>query len=232
MTRSLRGAVGLGRAGVERFAHRQVLEPLDGGGVGSVVDRLEREALSRLLEERGANLEGAAVRRRIVRLRLLGQETALEVEPGSLEEARSADAVAALFARRYRAVYGYPPPEHPIEVESIRVLASTAPAAARLGRGGVSRTGDVRVREHRAWFDGWRTAALLRREELSAGFERPGPCLVQEQHSITVVEPGWSLRVDEARALVLEGPQEAWGLSAGTRAELPGRKDVPRVVLD
>jgi len=205
---SLLSAVGLGHAVLERFAHRQVLEPLDGGGVGSVVDRLEREALSRLLEERGANLEGAAVRRRIVRLRLLGQETALEVEPGSLEEARSADAVAALFARRYRAVYGYPPPEHPIEVESIRVLASTAPAAARLGRGGVSRTGDVRVREHRAWFDGWRTAALLRREELSAGFERPGPCLVQEQHSITVVEPGWKLRVDEAGALVLRTSAE------------------------
>ena len=205
---SLLSAVGLGHAVLERFAHRQVLEPLDGGGVGSVVERLEREALSRLLEERGANLEGAAVRRRIVRLRLLGQETALEVEPGSLEEARSADAVAALFAERYQAVYGYPPPEHPIEVESIRVLASTAPAAARRDRGGVSRTGDVRVREHRAWFDGWRTAALLRREELSGGFERSGPCLVQEQHSITVVEPGWKLRVDEAGALVLRTSAE------------------------
>ncbi|MCY3930209.1 MAG: hydantoinase/oxoprolinase family protein [Acidobacteria bacterium] len=205
---SLLSAVGLGHAVLERFAHRQVLEPLDGSGLGAVVERLEREALSRLLEERGANLEGAAVRRRIVRLRLLGQETALEVEPGSLEEARSADAVAALFAQRYRAVYGYPPPEHPIEVESIRILASTAPAAARLGRGGVSRTGGVRVREHRAWFDGWRTAALLRREELSAGFERPGPCLVQEQHSITVVEPGWKLRVDEAGALVLRTSAE------------------------
>ena len=144
---SLLSAVGLGHAVLERFAHRQVLEPLDGGGVGSVVESLEREALGRLLEERGANLEGAAVRRRIVRLRLLGQETALEVEPGSAEEARSADVIAALFAERYRAVYGYPPPEHAIEVESIRVLASTAPAAARLDRAGWASGG----RRRRGW---------------------------------------------------------------------------------
>jgi 5-oxoprolinase (ATP-hydrolysing) len=206
---SLLSAVGLGHAVLERFAHRQVLEPLDGGGVGSVVERLEREALSQLLEERGANLEGAAVRRRIVRLRLLGQETALEVEPGSAEEARSADVIAALFAERYRAVYGYPPPEHPIEVESIRVLASTAPAAARLDRAGAAGGREVEAGDYRAWFAGWGTAALLRREDLAPGFERSGPCLVQERHSITVVEPGWRLRVDEARALVLEGAQEA-----------------------
>ncbi len=205
---SLLSAVGLGHAVLERFAHRQVLEPLD-GGVGAVVQELEREALSRLLEERGANLEGAAVRRRIVRLRLLGQETALEVEPGSAEQARSAEAIAALFAERYRAVYGYPPPEHPIEVESVRVLASTAPAAARLDRAGEVLAGDAPVRAHRAWFDGWQAAALLRREELAPGFERSGPCLVQERHSITVVEPGWKLRVDEAGALVLDRPPGA-----------------------
>ena len=200
---SLLSAVGLGHAVVERFAHRQVLEPLDGGGVAAAVEDLEQEALDRLLEERGVNLTGAAVRRRIVRLRLLGQETALEVEPGSADEARSRDRIAALFAERYLAVYGYPPPEHPIEVESIRVLASTAPAAARLERRQARPDGEVTVGEHRAWFDGWRTAELLRREELAAGFERSGPCLVQERHSITVVEPGWNLRVDDAAALVL-----------------------------
>ena len=200
---SLLSAVGLGHAVVERFAHRQVLEPLDGGGVAAAVGDLEREALDRLLEERGVNLTGAAVRRRIVRLRLLGQETALEVEPGSASEARSTDRIAALFAERYLAVYGYPPPEHPIEVESVRVLASTAPAAARLERREARPDGEVTVGEHRAWFDGWRTAELLCREELVAGFERSGPCLVQERHSITVVEPGWNLRVDEAAALVL-----------------------------
>ena len=55
----------------------------------------------------------------------------------------------------------------------------------------------------RAWFDGWRVAELLRREDLAPGFEQAGPCLVQERHSITVVEPGWDLRVDGAKALVL-----------------------------
>ncbi len=200
---SLLSAVGLGHAVLERFAHRQILQPLGVGGVGSVVERLECDALNRLLEERGANLEGAAVRRRIVRLRLLGQETALEVEPASAAEAASTDVMASLFADRYQAVYGYPPPEHPIEVESVRVLASTSPAASRLDRKRDVPAGGVRESEHRAWFDGWRGTPRLRREDLAAGFERPGPCLVQERHSMTVVEPGWTLRVDPARAFVL-----------------------------
>ena len=200
---SLLSAVGLGHAVLERFAHRQVLAPLDGVAVGPLVEELEQEALAALVSERGANLEGAAVRRRIVRLRLQGQETALEVEPASAAEARSIGAIAALFADRYRAVYGYPPPEHPVEVESIRVLASTAPAAGRLERGPEERAVEAGTRNRRAWFDGWRTAEILWRDSLASGFERAGPCLVQERHSITVVEPGWNLRVDDAHALVL-----------------------------
>ncbi len=200
---SLLSAVGLGHAVLERFAHRQVLAPLDGGRIGLLVEDLEQEALAALVSERGANLEGAAVRRRIVRLRLQGQETALEVEPASAAEARSTGAIASLFAERYGAVYGYPPPEHPIEVESIRVLASTAPAAGRLDRGREERAAEPVTGRRRAWFDGWRAAELLRREGLAPGFEQAGPCLVQERHSITVVEPGWDLRVDGAKALVL-----------------------------
>lgn len=204
---SLLSAVGLGHAVLERFAHRQVLETLNGARLGPLVRQLEDEALAQLVSEQGANLEGAAVRRRIVRLRLQGQETALEVEPASGREAGSAEVVAALFADRYRAVYGYPPPdhpiEHPIEIESIRVLASTAPAAARLEHDREDRVAGSAARSRRAWFGGWRAAELVHRESLAAGFEHPGPCLVQERHSITVVEPGWSLCVDSARALVL-----------------------------
>ena len=200
---SLLSAVGLGHAVLERFAHRQVLEPLEAVALGPLVEELEQGALAALVSERGANLEGAAVRRRIVRLRLQGQETALEVEPDSAAESRSTGAIATLFAERYRAVYGYPPPEHPIEVESIRVLASTAPTAGRLARGGEERTQEPGTRSRRAWFDGWRAAELLLREDLAPGFEQTVPCLVQERHSITVVEPGWCLRVDDALALVL-----------------------------
>ena len=81
-------------------------------------------------------------------------------------------------------------------------MASTAPAAGRLDRG----PGDpqrARAERRRAWFGDWRSAELLHRESLAPGFEQDGPCLVQERHSITVVEPGWSMRVDDAKALVL-----------------------------
>ncbi len=200
---SLLSAVGLGQAVLERFAHRQVLELLDGERIGSLIEELEQQALAALLSERGARLDGAAVRRRIVRLRLAGQETALEVEPESAAEVRLSGVVAGLFADRYRAVYGYRPPDHPIEVESIRVLASTAPPAAGLDRPPTARQAAPRAERRSTWFGRWAAVDRLRREELAAGFGRDGPCLVQERHSITVVEPGWSLRVDDAQALVL-----------------------------
>ena len=187
---------------LERFAHRQVLEALDDARIGASIEELEQEALADLVNERGANLEGAAVRRRIVRLRLKGQETALEVEPVSATEAGSTGVITALFADRYRAVYGYPPPEHPIEVESIRVLAATAPAAAKMDRRSAAAP-RARKLKRRTWFGGWRSGELLNRESLAPGFELAGPCLVQERHSITVVEPGWKLRVDDAKALIL-----------------------------
>ena len=61
------------------------------------------------------------------------------------------------------------------------------------------------------WTDGAaQDVPLYLREGLAEGFSAPGPLLVVDDVSTTVVEPGWSVRVDAIGNLVLtrEAPQE------------------------
>jgi 5-oxoprolinase (ATP-hydrolysing) len=117
---SLLSAWGLGRAAIERFAERQVLRPLDEAwesALPSLWADLEQDATMALRAEGGAD-ERIAIRRRIVTLRLAGQEAGLEIEP------TAGNGLADLFAERYAAIYGYQPGAgRVIEVEAVRVVA-------------------------------------------------------------------------------------------------------------
>jgi len=127
---SLLSAWGLGHAAIERFTEQQVLRPLSGEWERALPDLLEemgRKARESLAEE-GVSESAVRVRRRIVTMRLTGQETGLEIEytPGT--------ALADLFAARYAAIYGYlPAADRKIEVEAVRVVVGAANEVA--GRG-------------------------------------------------------------------------------------------------
>ena len=78
----LLSALGLGAAVVERFAQRQVLEPLDrvkGERIAGWLEELGREATAAVLAE-GIATEEIAVRRRLLNLRFAGQEATLAID--------------------------------------------------------------------------------------------------------------------------------------------------------
>src|SRR6185436_6851486 len=81
---------------------------------------LAGEALAAVVAE-GVPPTEAQVRRRLLHLRFAGQEEALAVEP------RDGEAPEEAFAAAYREIYGYAPEGRAIEVESIRVVASSIP---------------------------------------------------------------------------------------------------------
>ncbi len=196
---SLLSARGLGDAVIERFAHRQVLRRL--ADAATQVEAWLAElagAASRAVVGEGVPEGDVVIRRRIARLRLAGQETALDVD---------ADPVADLperFVARYRAVYGYDPPDRAVELESLRVVASTRPpepeAPAELAIAAPAPASGCR----RVWLDGgWLEVAVVEREAMAPGHSLDGPALVVEDHSVTLVEPGWRVAGDAAGALVL-----------------------------
>ncbi|MCP3906068.1 MAG: 5-oxoprolinase [Planctomycetes bacterium] len=216
---SLLSAVGLGAASIERITERQVLAPLDEmePALEATIDALAEQAAAALGDE-GVGREDVVIRRRIAHLRLAGQDTSL-----ALDAADSASLRAA-FAERYEAMYGYPPPPKPIEIESLRVIAATARVAAPAPPASPPRpTAGLEVAPPRAIharFDGqWTEVPAHDRRNLPPGSTLRGPALVFEQRSATVVEPGWAIEVDAELALIARRVTPA-----GSRTALRGRR--------
>jgi 5-oxoprolinase (ATP-hydrolysing) len=195
---SLLSAWGLGHALVERFVELQVLETADAyqERMAADLESLGRRAAAAVAEQ-GVPEDEIEVRRRLLSLRLVGQESTLEVE---YEDEGS---IGKLFDRAYAERFGYPSPDRQIEVESVRVIASSR--AADLPRETPRRTGVESSRvTRRCLLDGeWVDVPLLERSELPQGEELEGPALVAERFSATVIETGWRCRVDSAGALLI-----------------------------
>lgn len=199
----LLSAAGLRAAVVERFAQRQVLAPLSeveaeaGEGLRSGLDELGRQAAAAVVSE-GVPEEEVEVRRRIADLRFAGQETAVAVEVAD------GTAVEEAFRRAYRDLYGYEPEERPIEVVSLRAVASSRPEPEPPPPSRPRACAAEPAEARRVCFDaGWREVPVYDRAALAPGAAFAGPCLVLERHSATVVGEGWSGTVDGAGALLL-----------------------------
>lgn len=200
----LLSALGLGAAVVERFAHRQVLEPL-----ARVRERLAGwlvklgEEAAAAVETEGVAPEEILVRRRLLNLRFAGQEASLAVEY------QRDDAIEPAFDAAYREIYGYAPEGRAIELESVRVVASSRPAGETAEAGAEAESipevhPAVPIGMRRCWTGaGWREVPVFDRSALRPGATFAGPCLVFESHSATFVGEAWAARVDGAGHLVL-----------------------------
>jgi 5-oxoprolinase (ATP-hydrolysing) len=199
----LLSALGLGAAVVERFAHRQVLEPLARvrSRLAGWLAELGREAAA-AVETEGIAPGEVEVRRRLLNLRFAGQEASLAVEYERDE------AIEPAFDAAYREIYGYAPEGRAIELESVRVVASSrlAGEAARPAPvpGDQPAIPAAPTEYRRCWTGaGWRQVPLFDRSALGSGATFAGPCLVFENHSATFVGEAWGGRVDGAGHLVL-----------------------------
>jgi len=194
----LLSALGLGHARLERFAERQVLRPLE-EVEERVPEWLAELAAAARRELAGDGVGGPCSVRRLAGLRLLGQESTLEVEAGSgavLERA---------FRHAYRELYGYEPEGRPVELESLKVVAAAGPEEEPASPAEATEHAAEPVARTRVLFaGGWAETAAFERARLAPGGRVRGPALVFESHCTTVVPPGWDLRIDASRTLVLE----------------------------
>jgi 5-oxoprolinase (ATP-hydrolysing) len=197
----LLSARGLGAARLERFAQQQVLRPLSGRG----------EELSRALAELAASAAGQLaadglpageieIRRRLVFLRFLGQESALEIELG--HDLVDEEALAAAFRSRFEQVYGYLP-QRQLEVVALRVVASErqdfdgAGLRARPAQGGhrgppLHESLPVEpFAFQEAFFGGAFRPVPCYEFEAPAGATIVGPALIFDASASLVVEAGW-----------------------------------------
>jgi len=211
---ALLSARGLGHALVEHFEERQVLEPLELAEqhLENTFEELARKAVP-AVRRAGVAEESIRVRRRLLHLRFVGQDSTVEVDwqPG-LD-------VQGAFADRYGTLFGHRPEGRAVELESVRVVVSSSEprdeVATRPSRTVVAEP----VERRRAWFAGqWTEAPVYDRDRLATGATLQGPALILERRSATVLEPGWAAEVDAAGALVLERQSTD---SAGVATEQP-----------
>jgi 5-oxoprolinase (ATP-hydrolysing) len=188
--------LGLGAARIERHASREVLEPLEEveGSLAGWLEELASEAAARVAAE-GVPSGAVTVERRVVAMRWIGQESAVEL-PWSGAGLREG------FAHRYRELFGYVPWSRRPEVVALRVAAAGPPGLLPAPEAPAGTTLEVAERR-RAWFAGWREVPVLERAALPAGGSLRGPALVVEPSTACVVGPGWSLAVEGTGALLL-----------------------------
>jgi len=200
---SLLSAVGLSCAVIERFAHKQILKSLDEvrTQLPYLFEQLQAQALSELKSE-VVDDSKIKIRRRIINLRLLGQESSIAVVCEDIADLQSD------FQSQYKAIYGHVPVGKPIEVESIRVVASTHPREIAKHPLSMKSSKVTTKRKMLAWFDSdCRDIDVFERAELSQGVKVIGPAIIFEQSSTYVIESGWTARVDENGALILSQTQ-------------------------
>ncbi len=108
---------------------------------------------------------------------------------------------AAPFHLEHQRIYGYATPERAVEVVTLRVRARHSLPKPRLHRSEVIK-GQTETR--RVWLSGARkTIPAPLRGQLRPS-RTPGPALVRDYGSTTLVMPGWTYRADAAGNLLLE----------------------------
>jgi len=155
------------------------------------------------LETRFAQLERRALREspgaiieRSADLRYLGQSYEINVPfSGTLA------ACAARFHRQHAKLYGYSNPGRDVEVVTIRVRARTPLPKPRLTALRSPEGGSV---ARRVFVDGsWHTLKVWNRQDLGTS-TRPGPALVLDYGSTTLIPPGWRFRLDRSGSILIE----------------------------
>ncbi|MFP4093757.1 MAG: hydantoinase B/oxoprolinase family protein [Cyclobacteriaceae bacterium] len=198
----LLSAYGMGQALVERFASRQLLQILEEAEnvLPTLVQELQEKALHQLREEGFADNE---LQIRFVRiyLRFRGQESSLELDytPGM--------PLSAAFQEKYEALFGHWLPKQLIEVESVKVIASTY--AREVEEADQPETYPAVSGESQNCLVGneWQQVAVYVWEELKPGAFLEGPGLLVSDNCTTLVEKGWELQLDAYRTALLTRTQ-------------------------
>lgn len=187
----LLSAFGIGEAVIERFAERQVLKALNNSEfISELLPELEKEAMGKLLKE-GVPVDEMIIRKRLVFLRFMGQESTIEVSWKTNEQ------LLADFQSAYQSVYGHWSEDRVVEIESVRVVASVAKERIREPHQNETRKEITSDRFNKLGIP------IYFRDQMDSGDLLWGPAIILDPFSTTFVEKDWSCVLNKERTLVL-----------------------------
>ena len=202
---SVLSAYGMGLADRRLLRQQTLAVPLDAQGMVAIEAAVaDLGATARAGLEAQGVASGAIHTEATLAIRPKGNDNAVDVPVGTLEDMRAG------FRDGWQHRFGFGAGEDLI-AETLRVEAI---AGGHVGGGAtltLPQESAPPAEITTIWTDGAaQDVPLYLREGLAEGFSAPGPLLVVDDVSTTVVEPGWSVRVDAIGNLVLtrEAPQE------------------------
>ncbi|MDH4428069.1 MAG: hydantoinase B/oxoprolinase family protein [Acidovorax sp.] len=194
-------AYGMGLAD-QTVIREQALEmPLAADVLPLIAERLDALGSGAQSELEGAQVSSSPVQvRHNVHVRYEGTDSALVVPFGDVA------AITTAFETAYRQRFAFLMQGKGLVVEAVSVeavIAGDAPAEPRLA---VHAHRKCPQRETVQMYSGgkWHPAALVVREDLRPGDVIPGPAIIAEKNTTTVVEPGWSARLTDLDHLILD----------------------------
>ncbi len=202
----LLSAVGLGAAVIERFAQQQILAPLAEAiaSLPEVLERLRRRAADEVAQQ-GVGEEHIETRRCLLFLRFAGQESSLEIPLRPPFSTPSAEQLESRFRDRYRRLFGYEPEGRAVEVESLRVVASSPPGEIQTCAWPEAKRPAPVKEQGKGYFQGqWQEVPILLSEDLQTGDHWSGPSLLLDDYATLVVEPQWTATVAANGTVVVE----------------------------
>ncbi len=174
------------------------LEDAEPGQVSEILSRLGREAKSWLAQEGIAEADQELGYEADVRYFRQGYEFSLDLDPGALVNGGMGD-IGSRFGAIHERLYGFKL-DAPVELVNLRAVGTGRVAKVKLPRfekQGADASAAV-VERHQVYFDGNFVAAqVYDRALLSAGNRVPGPAVITQKDSTTVIHPGHLGEVDE-----------------------------------
>jgi 5-oxoprolinase (ATP-hydrolysing) len=193
----LLSAYGLGHAVMEHFEEEQLIELLSdcSSEIGGRMDELSRKAREALSAK--VPSDDIEVRRRLIFMRLKGQESTLKIAYEPEKDLQPA------FQEAYRQQFGHWVQDAVIEIESLRVVVSTTsdghstPKKHSRSNQQAGASGEwAHIEEKEILFNGsMRAAPVYERSDAVAGASFEGPALVLDPYNTIVIEPGWKAEV-------------------------------------
>ena len=195
----LLSAYGIGHAKTERFEEKLILKNLSEikNSISSIISELFDNGKKQLVKE-SYSKELIQLDKKLIYLRLKGQESSIEIE---FEKPKS---IKSLFRKKYESIYGHWISNREIEVESIKVLVSVKSEETNKKTSAKKNYSPTTSKKQNCWIQGRSEKInVFEWELLYAGAEINGPAIVASKNSTTFIDSGWHFKLDQHNNAIL-----------------------------
>jgi len=168
--------------------------------VRKIFEEIQDEGAA-FMQEAGYDLSRVTFQR-TVHMRYAGQEHTVQVPVTVLDR----PALESLFHKEHEREYTFHLPDNPVEFVTFVVTARVSYPLPDLSRFAPPAGATLAPKGERQvlFEEGWLTAAIYERSTLPAGTPIPGPAVIEEPSSTTVVHPGQTAHLDSLGHLIMD----------------------------